>query len=355
MQSENPVDISFIKKVLSVIGMVLLFSVAVFLIVVAYRVVLLAFGGILFAVLLDGLTDLTRKFIKLSRNWSFFVSLTVFTAFIAGSSWLVGPPIVDQVIKLTEQLPQALDKIKSSIMESSLGKQILGQTSSGINGSMGKDVLGYAARFFSSTFTFLTDFLIIIILGIYLAATPGLYTKNLTLLFSEENRPRVNQLFRNWGKALKWWLIGRFASMIVVGILTGIGLWIVGMNLALAFGIIAALLSFIPFIGPLISFIPAFLLSFTQSPTMALYVLIVYLTVQTLESYLITPLIEKSVVSLPPALVIFMQVLMGFVFGILGVLFASPIAVVLIILIQILYVKNYLGEDVQLLSNTEKV
>lgn len=125
------------------------------------------------------------------------------------------------------------------------------------------------------------------------------------------------------------------------------------MDLAISIAIIAAILSFIPFIGPIISYIPAVLLAFADSTTMAFYVTIVFIAVQSVESYLLTPMIEKRVVSLPPALVITMQFAMGFLFGIFGVLLATPITVVVIILIQIVYIRGVLGHEIELISKTE--
>lgn len=351
MDSDQPTEKKFLKKIAITLGLVFLFSLSVFLFVIAYRIILLAFGGILFAVLLDGGTDFISKHLKLTRNWAFFLSLLIFIISITVLIWLVGPPIVEQITKLAQQLPEAIEKLRISIVETSIGRQVLERASSGIS-SIGKESLSYFTDFFSSTFSFITDILIILILGIYFAATPQLYIDNIRILFPKKQQKEIKLIFHHWGKALKWWLVGRFSSMIVVAVLTGIGLWIAGMDLALSFAIIAGVLSFIPFIGPFISFIPPFLMSFVQSSSMALYVVVVYVFVQTLESYLITPLIEKRVVSLPPALVIIMQILMGVIFGTLGILFASPIAVIIIILIQILYIRNYLGEEVELLSDT---
>jgi predicted PurR-regulated permease PerM len=142
--------------------------------------------------------------------------------------------------------------------------------------------------------------------------------------------------------------------MLVIGVLVTIGFWIIDLPFALTLGIITALLSFIPFIGPFLSYIPAVLVALLESPMQVLYVSIVYFAIQILESYFITPNIEHKAVFIPPALLISMQILMGALMGIMGVLFATPLAVVFIILIQMLYVRDVLGDSIKILGKREK-
>jgi predicted PurR-regulated permease PerM len=138
--------------------------------------------------------------------------------------------------------------------------------------------------------------------------------------------------------------------MAVVGFLTAVGLWVAGIPLAFVLGLIAALLSFVPYIGPIASVVPAALVALAESPTKVLYVFIIYGVVQLLESYLITPLIQERAVSIPPAVLISAQVIMGILAGAIGVLMATPLAVVLIVLVQMLYLADVLGDPVSTLG-----
>jgi predicted PurR-regulated permease PerM len=138
--------------------------------------------------------------------------------------------------------------------------------------------------------------------------------------------------------------------MLVVGVLTTLGLWIVGVPLALALGVIAALFSFVPFIGPLFAFVPILLVASLEGNTMMIYALLVAIIVQVVESNVITPLIQKYAVSIPPAILLASQLILGILFGLAGLLLATPLALVLIILVQMLYVEDRLGEDVQVLG-----
>ena len=135
--------------------------------------------------------------------------------------------------------------------------------------------------------------------------------------------------------------------MIIIGVLTAVGLWLLGVPLALTLGLLAALLTFIPNIGPILAVVPAALLALLQSPTRALYVVLLYLGIQTVESYLLTPLMQKRTVSLPPALTIFAQVLMGILVGRIGLVLATPLTAALFVLVKMLYVEDILGDSIE--------
>jgi predicted PurR-regulated permease PerM len=133
--------------------------------------------------------------------------------------------------------------------------------------------------------------------------------------------------------------------MLAIGILTWIGLSILGVPLALTLGILTALLTFIPNIGPVLSVIPAALLAFSQDPIKAIYVVLLYIGVQVIESNLITPWIERQTIKLPPALTISMQLILSIFVGGLGLVLATPLVAAGIVLVQMLYIEDILGEN----------
>ena len=160
----------------------------------------------------------------------------------------------------------------------------------------------------------------------------------------------MKELLVSMGQALRWWLIGRFTSMVIVGILTGIGVWLAGIPLALTLGFIAATLSFIPIIGPALTLVPLVLVAVVEDPVLALWAAAIYLVIQFLESYFITPIVQKKAVFIPPAILISAQTLMGVLFGMLGILLATPIALLVIVAVQILYARDTLGEQVHIMG-----
>ncbi len=166
-----------------------------------------------------------------------------------------------------------------------------------------------------------------------------------------EKRARAREVFIAIGRALRWWIVGRAFSMIAVGVLTMMGLFIIGLPLAPALSIIAGLLTFVPYIGPLFSAIPAILVALVEGPLVIVYVIIVYIIVQQLENHLITPLVQKRAVSIPPVVLLTAQLLIGILFGLFGVLLATPLAIVSIILVQMLYIEDVLGESIKILGD----
>lgn len=122
--------------------------------------------------------------------------------------------------------------------------------------------------------------------------------------------------------------------MFIVGVLTTLGLWFLSIPMALTLGLLAAILTFIPNIGPIISAIPAILIAITQSPTSAVYVIALYIVIQAVESYVITPLIQGKTIAQPPALVIFSQLIMGLLTGFLGLSLATPLLAALSVIIK---------------------
>ncbi|MCB1023830.1 MAG: AI-2E family transporter, partial [Acidobacteria bacterium] len=198
---------------------------------------------------------------------------------------------------------------------------------------------------FSSTFGAAANVLVILLLAIYLASEPQTYITGLIKLFPIGRRERIRDVAVEIGETLRWWLVGKFFSMLIIGFLTTIGLSIIGVPLALSLGIVAALLAFIPNFGPIVAVIPAVLFALAESPVKAIYVLILYLSIQLVESYLITPMIERETVSLPPVLTIFFQIFLGVLVGGLGLILATPLLTVIIVIVKMLYIEDILGDS----------
>ena len=147
------------------------------------------------------------------------------------------------------------------------------------------------------------------------------------------------------------WLVGKLASMAMIFLFTWLGLWMVGFPFAFALGVLAGALAFIPNVGPILTYIPIALVGLSAgSSTTLIYGLAVYLVAQAIESYLFTPLIQKRMVSLPPALIFFVQILGGILFGLWGVALATPVTAVLKTLLEKLYIQEGLGENVEEVS-----
>jgi predicted PurR-regulated permease PerM len=185
---------------------------------------------------------------------------------------------------------------------------------------------------------------VVFAIGIYFAIEPGLYRRGFIKLLPLADRRRAHEVIDATGNTLWWWIIGVMISMATIGVLTTIGLWILGIPLAPTLGLLTGLLAFIPNFGPILSAIPPMLLGLMISPMDAFYVVMLYLIVQAIESNIVTPQVQKRTVSMPPVLGMVGQLLFGVFFGFLGLLLATPLVAAIIVLVKMLYVEDVLGD-----------
>jgi predicted PurR-regulated permease PerM len=326
-----------------IIGALLLWQVS--------QVMLVVFAASLIAVLLDRLAHVACRYLNLPRAAALALVVLLLVGSFAGFVWIAGPRAGDQIAQLGERLPGAIAELRHLIESHSWGRVLLASAPPPQElVPSSADLLGRISGVFSTALGALVNAGLILVIGAYLAIEPDLYLRGLILLVPPPRRERAETILRAIGYALQWWLIGRIEAMIAVGALTGVGLWLIGMPLILALAIIAGVLSFIPFVGPVLSAVPAVLIALAEDPLRALWVAGIYVVVQVLESNLITPQITKRAVSLPPAVLLTSQLLMGVLLGFLGLLLATPLVVVFIVLTQMIYLQGVLGEPVRLLG-----
>lgn len=327
---------------------ILLMVVSVLVIGYAYRVFLLSFGGLLLAVLLRGLAMLLSERTHLSPSVSLVVVLMLVLSLGGIALWVVAPHVSTQVDELAARIPESLQQLRDWLSGFGWGQRLIATISHQYQNMLERGT--FISRTTSSVYWLIwavTGFIMVVFIGLYLAANPDLYRRGLVRVVPASRRGRTAEVMQAVEHVLSRWLLGKAISMSIVGVLTGAGLWALGIPLALTLAIIAALLAFIPNFGPVISALPAVLLSLLQNPIMALYVALLYLGVQLVESYLVTPLIQKWAVSLPPVLLIVFQVLMGVLAGTLGLIFATPLLAVLLVLVEMLYIQDFLGEQIE--------
>lgn len=338
---------SFSQKVLVTIGLVCLTILLLILVYFTFDVLLLIFAGALLAIFLRGLADVLCKYTNISEGIGVLVISVLIIAVLAGAIAFLAPDVADQVRHLREALPESAREAAAYISRFGWGRALIDQLPSvddlrsNINASI---LLAGVGGFFSSTMGAVGNFFIVILLAIYFAIEPRFYTRGFTNLFPVARRTRVREILYAIGDTLSWWLIGKVCSMVFIGLLTWVGLSLLGVPLALALGVIAGLLSFIPNFGPIISALPALLLAFVESPMTALYVLILFIGVQLVESNVVTPFIERKTVEIPPALTIVFQLALAVLVGGLGLVLATPLLAVLIVLVQMVYVEDILGD-----------
>ncbi len=336
----------FARRMLMTVGMTALIIILLLSLWYAANVFLLIFAGILLAIFLRGLSDKVSEHTPLSGKWSLALVGFALIAIVAAAFWLLAPNVAAQVNQLTESVPRALARIQQNLgqypwVQSAIARapsiqQLLPDPA---------DIFGRITGLFSSTLSVLANTVVVLFIGIYVAVDPGLYRRGVVRLVPLHKRARADEVLQALSHTLWSWLITRLFSMAVVGVLTSLGLWLLGIPLVLTLGLTAALLTFIPTIGPIISAVPAVLLGMLQGPTEAVYVIVLYLAIQTVESYFIPPLVQQRALSMPPALVISALILLGVLLGFLGLMLATPLAAAALILVQMLYIEDVLGDS----------
>lgn len=313
------------------------------LVVLAPDALLIIFAGILFAVFLHSGGDWIARKTGVPHGAGVGVFALAIILVLLGFGFGFAPAISDQFAELWRQIPKAANDLVGRIEQYGWGRSILehAKPSGILSGGGGRA----AASAVWSTFGALGIFVIILFIGLFGSVAPWVYLDGLVALGAPAIRPRMREILVATGRNLRKWLVAKISAMTIVGVLTWLGLWVVGVPLAFPLGLIAALLAFIPNIGPVIAAIPGVLLGFAQGGTVALLALGVYVGVQALESYVITPLLQQETVSLPPALILSMQVVMGVLFGVIGLALATPLTAALMTLVREAYVHDYLEAD----------
>jgi predicted PurR-regulated permease PerM len=311
-------------------------------------ILLLVFASLLLALFLRTLADYISRHTPLSVAWSLTLVVAVLLGIFVLILVLYGPNIAGGFYQLFRQLPSAPERLRSALEQYEWGPALMDTLSRAGRALTDTKQLAQIAGIFSTAFGALGSTLVVVVLSLYFAADPKPYINGTARLFPQKHRKHVYEAFDRIGHTLRWWLLGRILAMLTVGVLIGIGLAMLDVPFAFILGMVAALLDFVPNIGPLIAAVPAIMVGLSQGGATALYVVGLYFVVQSLEGYLITPYIQQRVVSLPPALLLIAQLVLGAGFGILGLLLASPLAVVVMVLVQMLYVRDVLGEQVEL-------
>jgi len=305
-------------------------------------VFVLSFAGAVVAVTLTAFMAGLQRLLPLSRHLALVLVLLLLLAATVGGAALLGPALAGQFERLQQELPRALDAVTRWLDDSSFGA-LVHEAWTGFKA----DGVPWArvASVASVTLGSLGAMGLVLVLGIYLAADPHTYRRGIVRLVPPARRPLVDEALGDAGEKLYRWLVGQGLSMLAVGVMTTLALWAIGMPLALALGIIAAVLDFVPFFGPIVAGALAVLLAFTEGPRTALQVAVAVVAIQQIEGNVLVPLVQRWAVSLPPVLGLLAVVIFGLMFGLPGVLLATPMMVVVVSLVESLYLRANIEAD----------
>lgn len=318
------------------LGLLLLWLVA--------KILIFIFAGILLALLLRGLAEWLHARSRLPIRWSLAAVVVVILAIVSAVDYFLAPGIGLEFNELFKQIPAGLHRITHYLQQSPWGQSIVDQLQPGNGGISAGTVAGRFFGIATTTFGIIVAVIVVLFIGLYGAADPEIYLAGTVRLFPLERRLRIREVLREMAQALRWWLLGRLISMAVIAVMTGVGLWLIGVRLAFTLGLLAGALSFVPYLGSISSAIPAVLIALTQSTTMVLYVIVLYVVVHIAEGYILVPLLQKKMVHLPPALTLSMQAILGTLLGVIGIALATPLTAAVVVATRMLYVEDVLHD-----------
>ena len=304
---------------------------------------LLIFGGILIAEILSAPTDWLASRLSIKRRFAFIAVVAGIVIGLGGIGFLTAYRILGEFGELARTLPDAFQKLLDSLPQwvrtelNDLGDINLMRQGFGL--------FGRVSNVATIMFTAIADLILVLFIGLFLAADPQAHREGLVRLVPKAKQERVRDVLDSCSSVLRRWLLGQLITMLIIGVLSTVGLLFLGIPMAFALGVIAALFEFVPVIGPIASAVPAILISFTVGPEQALWVGLLYLGIQQIESNILQPMVQKWAVELPPVIAIGAAVGFAFVFGLIGIVFAVPLALVVMVLVGKLYMEDALDED----------
>mgnify|MGYP001190342076 CR=1 FL=1 len=311
------------------------------------ELVFVAFFSVLVSLFLSFFVDQLEE-VGFPRALAAILVMLALLGVLVGLGALAWPTLKAQFITIRRELPAALSDVERWLRTQyqAITGQVgapNGQVVAQLQDRLGREVANVVAGalpLLNTVVGAVAGLLIVVVAGVYLTIESRLYLDGVTLLVPPSARQHVRRALTDAGHDLRRWILGTVINMVTIGVLTTVGLWILGIPAALALGLIAGILEFVPTFGPILSAVPAVAVALLISPAKAFWVIVLYFVIQQLESNIMTPLVMKSAVQLPPALTLLFTVLMAVVFGFLGLLLAVPILAATITLVKRLYVER---------------
>jgi predicted PurR-regulated permease PerM len=312
-------------------------------------VLLLIFAATLLAVLLSAFADLIARHTPVPQRWALTTATAIVALLLSAFLVLFGAQIGGQVSQLTEKLPQAINAAGDRIGLSNASAELEEAITSGSGGNLLSRVAGFGYSIVGAV----ANLALVVVAAIYLAADPELYRRGTTKLLPPGQHARIFDAMNVTGTALRLWFGGQLVTMVLVGVVSALAYWWIGLPSPLALGVIAGVTNFVPYLGPILGAIPAVIFAVAMDLNTALWTLAAVIVIQQLEGNVITPFIQQRAVSLPPALVLFAIVAFGLVFGLPGVFLAVPLTVAISVLVKKLWVRQTLGEQTTVPGETD--
>lgn len=317
------------------------------------EILLLLFIAILFSVYLSAITDALQRRLGAPRVVGLLLGLLVTGFGVFGIGYLIVPPVLAQTQSILQTMPRLMQGWESSLIEFSRDQPFIGQMLGDLQpgesyvANIAGEVSGYFRDLVPYIFSgvgFLIELVSVLVMGIYFALRPGVYREGFIVLFPPIHRDLVRDIMADLSRTLRAWIVGQMLAMVVLGALTWLGLVLLQVPYALAFGVFTGAVAIVPFFGTLVStIIPAlFVLGETGAMGHALLVALLGVVVHVIEANLIAPMIMERQVHLPPVLSILSVLIMAHLLHLIGLLVAVPVLCVVMVLARRVYVHRVL-------------
>lgn len=307
------------------------------------NLLLLAFAGVLVAVLLEAITNWIARHSRLNGILAYLATVLLIAALVAGIAFLLVPRMGQQIAELTHTLPNSIHRLEEPLQKSPWGEKLLERLHSAF---MGGGAGAHVKQIATAITQAVTDLIVVVVVGFFVALNPHGYKEGMLILFPERRRARTRQIAEDLQHQLKWWMLGQLVPMAAIGAASGIAMKLLHVPLPWTLGLITGLAVFLPYAGTILAGILSVLIALQRGPQTAIWVLIVYVLLHLAEGYILTPLVQRRAVRLPPVLTILTQYFMWSVAGILGLALAAPLAGAGIVLVKELFLHVAPDEDV---------
>jgi predicted PurR-regulated permease PerM len=316
------------------------------------EILLLLFLAILFSLYLGAITDALQRHIAIPRRLGLAIALLLTTAIVGGAAYLMVPPVTEQATELFYQFPRQLERWERQLVDLAEGRpmvgNVLGQLDEGQTyvGTVLAEIGGFFRGIMPYLFTgvrFIIHIASVLVMGVYMALRPGLYREGLITLTPPVHRELVRDILTDLATTLRAWIVGQLITMLALGVLTWIGLALLGVPYALTFGVFTALVAIVPFFGAGLSTLLPMLFVLSQGQMItALLVLLVGVVIQLIESNIISPMVMERKVKLPPVLTLLSVLIMAHLMEIIGLLVAVPVLATVMVVVRRIYVHRML-------------
>lgn len=336
LRPELPRETSYSQKVWLTAAIVVLIIAVLLIARVVFNVLLMALAGALMATYFHGLGDLLERKTGWKRRVCMLISIAGSIFLLITLLWFMGAKIQVQVAELSNSLPGTIHTVRTKLGETPVGQKIL----SYLSDQNSSQLFNTAKQFFSTSFGAMGNLYIILFLGIFFTAEPSLYKNGILLMVPQGRKKMAVNIMNRISISLKGWIKGTLLAIALITIILSVGLSLIGIPVALVLALIAGMLKIIPNFGSMVAMVPGVLLALTVSTSTAIGVALLYIIAQTIVSNIITPVIQKRMISIPPALTLISQLIMAALSGALGIILAVPLLAIVIIFTDELYVKK---------------